>query len=276
MNISCRPVPGSPVVASLRRLALAGVALLALSHSARAADVYVTSSGDISADAALIASLTGFGHNPTLGAPYTALDGTQNLSAFQTVYLQYNYNWNTGGFPEAGQTALVNYVNSGGGLVTTEWLLWAGAGTILNPIMPSVPTSAFNSDLSVTFTQQTADPILNAGLSSSFLTPLESIAGTRTNISAVRPGATVYYDASGGSGTFHGLTGWNVGAGRVLNFTTVNGAGQIADPNFARLLSNTLAFSAGNPVASTAPEPGAIALFAVTLPVAALTIRRRR
>jgi hypothetical protein len=233
-------------------------------------NVYITSSENAVADTALMNRLTSFGHTVTLGAPWHQLNGTQSLAGIQTVYLQYNYNWSGAALQAAGETALINFVNSGGGLVTTEWLLWAGGGgPDLNPIHPSVPTGSFNSDASVTFGQVTPNPVLNAGLPASFDTALDNIAGTRTNIDAVRPGATIFYSANGASGNFHGLTGWNVGAGRVLNFTTVNGLDQVADPNFGRLLSNSLNFAAGPGASAAAPEPGALALLLVPLGIVA-------
>jgi hypothetical protein len=266
-----------------RRAALAafGAAVLALTTAgtAAAAGVYVTSSGNATFDTALVAALTSYGHSVTLGVPFTAFDGTQSLAGIQAVYLQANYNWNTGNMPAAGQTALANFVNNGGGLVTNEWILWKtaaeGAFSTLSAVFPAVATNSFDSQATYTMNQTTANPVLNAGLSSSITFALTSISGTDTNVSAVKAGATTYY--TGGDGDL-ALTGWSVGSGRVLNFNTVIADAQIADANFSRLLGNTLAFSAGQTAPAVVPESGTLALlgFGGTVGAVALVTRRRR
>jgi hypothetical protein len=62
--------------------------------------------------------------------------------------------------PAAGQTMLVDFVRRGGGLVTTEWLLWHSASgfVILNPILPVNPTMDYDlMNGHVTFTQKLPD-----------------------------------------------------------------------------------------------------------------------
>jgi hypothetical protein len=282
-----RARPGITTAAKLSRflLTVAGAAaacllLLPLPPAQAQVNVYVLGSGNAVADTTLVNTLTGFGHNVTLGVEYTAFNGTQSLAGINTVYLQTNYNWPNGDMPAAGQTALVNFVNGGGGVVTTEWLLWKNASSgntqfsILNPILPATPTSAFDGDLLVTFAQVTPDAILNAGLPTSFDVTLESIGGTRTDVSSTRPGATVYYSNDGG---FLSVIGGPSGAGRVLNFSTVNGQAQVQDPDFARLLSNSMNWAAGISVSAATPEPATAALLAFTLlPLTGAAVARRR
>jgi hypothetical protein len=245
------------------------LALLAQNQTAHAADVYVTSSGNAAADGALETILEGLGHNVTIGVSYLDFNGTQSLAGIDTVYLQTNYNWNQapGDMPDAGQTALVNFVTSGGGLVTNEWTIWKTAAqdnfNILQSVFPVVPTVPFNGAATTTLSLVTADPVLNAGLPNSFDVPLESISGTETFFTSLQPGATVYYNSSNSGAP--GLVGGTFGAGSVLQFSTVNAQGQVADPNFARLLSNSLGFVAGNAGGVAAPEPGSFALLGVGL-----------
>ena len=211
-----------------------------------------------------------FGHSVTLGVDYLSFDGTQSLAGFDAVYLQVNYNWWSGTMPAAGQTELVNFVNSGGGLVTTEWLLWSASYcyfATLNPILPVAPTQSFDNVGSVTFTENTPDPILNAGLGASFTMSLQSISATRTYFSTLRPGATSFYTMDGG---YIGLAGWDAGSGRVLSFATTNGQAQLDDPDFRRLLSNSMDWASAGEAAI--PEPGALTLI---LSGAGLLILRR-
>jgi hypothetical protein len=237
------------------------IALFTPLQSASAANIYVTGSGNTVADDALVTMLQGFGHTVTLGVEYWEFDGSQSLAGFNTVYLQTNYNWPTGDMPDAGQTSLVNFVNGGGGLVTCEWIIWKTGVqnhfNILEPIFPVMETGNFVGLTPTTFTQTVIDPILNAGLPNSFEFQVESLGGTETVFTAIKPGATTYYNSSASSAS--GVVGWGVGAGNVLQFSTLNTTVQVEDPNFARLLSNSMGFISGN-FSAAAPEPGTFAL----------------
>lgn len=242
---------------------LTGILMAPLPAAQAGVNVYVTDSGNTTADAAVVSLLASFGHTVTLGVPFTAFDGTQSLAGINAVYLQVNYNWNTGDMPTAGQTALVNFINGGGGLVTTEWALWNAATAnqfaTLAPLFPVVPTTLFDFAVTGTFNQATANTTLNNGLPGSFTTDLGSIGGTESHFTTLRPGATSYYT----NNEFIGVAGINAGSGRVLSFNTVNADVQIADPNFGRLLSNSMYWSAGVAISATAPEPGTFALWIV-------------
>ncbi|HUQ92216.1 MAG TPA: hypothetical protein VM120_11095 [Bryobacteraceae bacterium] len=216
----------------------------------QAANIFVMSSGRSTSDAELRRALESFGHSVTLGVPFDRFDGTQNLAGVDVVYLQVNYNWIGSGFlvaimPFAGQAALVNFVNRGGGLVTTEWLLWLTADwghffSGLDSILPVYPSLDWDTQsTAVTFTRNVADEDLNAGLPASFGVPLDNIDGTRTLISlgATRAGASAFYTMDGG---FIALAGWNAGGGRVLSFATLNGEAQLRDAGFRRLLGNAI------------------------------------
>ena len=217
-----------------------------------AAHIYVTASGHATLDDSLQQVLQSFGHSVTLGVPYYHLNGTQDLASMDVVYLQANHSWGNSWdygwagseMPAAGQTALVNFVNQGGGLVTTEWLLWIieqfGTFAILNPILPVNPTVVYDYLTVATFTQDVPKNEINAGLPGSFSAPLDYIDGTRTLVSVPRAGASSFYKMNGG---FIALAGWNVGNGRVLSFTTLNGQEQLANGNFRQLLSNTLTWA---------------------------------
>lgn len=213
-----------------------------LTMAAGAANVYVMSGGDATTDAAVVAALTSQGHTATLGVQYINFDGTQSLAGFETVYLQANFNWSSGAMPAAGQQALVNYVNGGGRLVTSEWVVWKVAAqqsfVQLAPIFPASPATSYTTTTTETLTQVTADAVINAGVPAQLTFPVDNFAGTETMMGA-QAGATVYYGSAAGSGVV-GLCGWRVGAGSVFNFSTTCGPTQVADVNFGRLFANVM------------------------------------
>jgi hypothetical protein len=226
---------------------VAAGALAAAAGSASAVNVYVLSSGDPITDAAVVNALVSHGHTVSVGVPFTAFDGTQSLAGFQTVYLQANANWSSGDMPAAGQAALVTWVNGGGRLITSEWVLWKVSALAnfqsLAPILPHVPTSNYGAHAETTFVQQAPSVPINAGLPSSFTFQLDSYAGTET-LAAPRPGATAFYASTAVAGVT-GLAGWGIGSGTVFSFTITCGPVSLADSNFGRLFSNVMGAPGG-------------------------------
>ena len=254
-------------------LVLMGLLLVVAGHS-YAANIYVMSGNDPAADAAAVATLQSYGHTTTLGVQYINFDGTQNLSGFNAVYMQVNGNWGIADMPGGGQTSLLGFVNGGGGLVTTEWTIWQasyGNFSALSAAFPVTPVNDWDYASPMTFSQGAPDPILNAGLPGSFSCPLDSYSGTRTKIDAasLKPGATGYY-TDGGS--LYNLVGWNYGSGKALMFSTCNGPTQVNDPEFGRLLSNSMDWAGGNPI----PEPSGLLALAGGLAGLVGFMRRRR
>ncbi|MFI4855079.1 MAG: hypothetical protein ACIAQF_08905, partial [Phycisphaerales bacterium JB065] len=195
--------------------------------------------------------LTLHGHTVTLGVAYTAFDATVDLSGIDVVYLQANWNWNTGNMPVDGQEMLFDFVRDGGGLVTNEWTVWKAAAQgsfeVLSAYFPAELDTPFSTLGEMTFTQVTPDPTLNDGLDSEFTFPLTNVSGTHTFIAA-KPGAVTYYTFEQSGTAYGGLIAAGAGCGRVANFATVNGANQINDENFGRLLSNTMTWATLGPL----------------------------
>lgn len=255
------------------------VALLssaALVSAAHAADVYVFSTGNAAVDAAYAAALTARGHTPTIGVQWNAFNGSVNLAPFNVIIMNHSANWSGSGgeVPVAGQQQLVNFVNSGGGLITTEWIIYnngTSAGTAyatLAPILPATYGSTWNSVVQTTFSQITPDPIMNAGLPSSFLVDNNYFAGTETRL-LVRPTATAFYQSSNltsGSNINTGLSGWQVGNGRVISISNMPGLTSLNDANYQTLIGNAVNWV-------NIPAPSSVALLALS---GLLTTRRRR
>jgi len=216
--------------------------------SARAVNVLVLSCGYAPVDNAVVARLQGFGHTVQLGPAFTGFDGTQSLSGVQVVYFQASANWSTGDMPVAGQAALVNFITSGGGLVTSEWVVWKWASTqyfqtVGTTFGAALTSYNYTGQATTTYTAAAADAILDSGLPQSFTFPLESYAGTETFLVAA-PVATTYFNSVNGTTTYAGVIGRSAGAGRVLHISNTMGTSTLADANGGRLLSNAVNWAA--------------------------------
>ena len=242
------------------------LALVALPRPALAVVLLILSSGDSALDTAAQNVFTSAGHTVTIGPQFTTFTGS-GLSGVQTVLFLANANWNAGDMPVEGQTALVNFVSGGGGLVTGEWVNWKiGVGNLstLAPIMPVTSSTQYTGGSTITYTQSIFDPVLGAGLPASLTFPGDDFAGVESFFTP-KSGATAYYASSGGAGGA-GLVGWNYGAGRVLQYSVTIGSGQLGTADFAKLLNNSASFVA-------VPEPSAMVLLGLGL--LCLLLRRR-
>jgi hypothetical protein len=243
---------------------------------ANPAPVLVLSSGNAAEDAAIESALAAFGHSVDVGPQYINYNGTTNLSGYQSVVLLTNYNWSAPPFdmPAAGQTQLLNYISAGGGLVTSEWLVWkTGAQNVFNTLETAIPvfaTASFRTAAQVTYSEVTPDPTLNAGLPDSLTFNATNIQGTETQFNP-KPGATIFYDSNyptAGSG----VIGWDFGEGRVISFSTLIGQQELVDANYAQLLSNAVSWSAGIII----PEPSSGALICIGAGLSTAAVARRR
>lgn len=223
----------------VRAMAVCAAMLPGIAHSAR---VYITSSGNTTQDSTVVSSLASAGHTGVIGLTHIQFDGTQSLTGFDAVLLQPNYNWFIGDMPLAGQAQLVAFVQQGGGLVTTEWLLWltaSGNFQTLKQAMPAVETSSYNGDTTHHFVQATPNNTINSGIPADFVLPGDNAQGSETNVAAVKANATVFYNTVN-NGLFVGLCGWDFGNGRVAQFSQTVGEGHLSDPIGFRLTGNVV------------------------------------
>lgn len=214
--------------------------------------VYVFSSGNATADQAMLDVISASGNSPTLGVQPGDWTGTQAiLSLYNAVILQNSHNWSTSLMPEAGQDSLVDYVQNGGGLITGEWFVYNfGHSSSVAPITAVLPAfwTNWGSLPSTTYTLDTPDATINAGLPISFTFSLNNISGSETYLEP-KPGAISFYTSSGGSQS--GLVGWDAGSGRVASFSNFLSEVELANSDLATLFVNTLNWVEGQ---STPPN----------------------
>lgn len=215
--------------------------------SSQSATVLLLSSGNGTQDASLAGILEDNGHSVVLGPQSSGFSASTELSGIQAVILQANYNWTEAYMSADGQAALLRFIRDGGGLVTTEWVVWLHSGQnrflTLYDAIPVLPDPVYRNDGAITYTQAASDPLLNAGLPVEFTFTAENIGGTETRIAA-KPGATVFYGSDYADG--EGLIGWDFGIGRVVSFSTLVAGASLADENYARLVSNAVDWAAFN------------------------------
>jgi hypothetical protein len=212
--------------------------------SAQAASVYVLRSGNVDSDAAVQAALTDGGHDVTLGVPTPTFRGTEvNLDDYDAVVILNSFNYSAGSMPSAGMFALVKYLCNGGGIVTGEWFIYnttRGTHGFLDNVVP-VSTPSFNTATSTTYTQDTADPVLNDGLPPFFTFNLASISGSESSFDA-KAGATVFYRSSNGGGrpTAPAVVGWTSMNGKVLSLSTLISQTELQTDPYKILLVNAV------------------------------------
>jgi hypothetical protein len=234
----------------MKRIGLIASAVTASLTTAVFADnVYILSSGDPSTDNAASLALTSRGHTVTIGLQYGAFDGSANLTGFDSVYLQCNANWTAAStMPAAGQQQLIDWVNAGGRLVTSEWVTYysyTGGGKFeaLGTILPGEHDFSYALTASATYTQVTPDPQINAGLPAEFTFPMEDpgglYGGGSETFTTAKVGANVYYTTNNSPGAA-GLVGWTVGSGSVFSIMSTGSPIQMADSRFGLLFSNVI------------------------------------
>jgi len=178
-----------------------------------------------------------------VGVDFTGFDGVQSLAGVDAVFMQANYNYANPDMPIAGQNQLVSFVSQGGGLVTSEWVLWdiaaLGKFQTLYPILPSVATAIYNQDAIHSLARVTADPIINSGLPNSFDLPGDNIGGSEAYVAAVKQGATVFCNTTAND-PLVGLSGWDVESGRVAQFSQTVGIECLGNPFGLKLLGNVM------------------------------------
>jgi hypothetical protein len=258
---------------SLAGVVRATVALpmIAMAAGRASADqVLVIATQSSANNTAAVNALMAAGHTVTLSAQtYGSFDGSGlTLSDYNAIVLLQNDSSTGANILPTGQTALLNYVATGGGLVTGEWTIWgnadAGFNGILAPALPVTPSTTFDQ-AGATYTIATPDATLDNGLPSAFsFTPYDN-GGTETHFQP-KAGATSFFSANNVDGlASQGVIGCQYGSGKVISFNTLIGPTELNNENYATLFSNAVTWADGVSDPSLVPEPSTFALLGLGL-----------
>ncbi|MCX5683723.1 MAG: PEP-CTERM sorting domain-containing protein [Planctomycetota bacterium] len=241
-------------------VAVAVACLLAGGPAFGALTVYISSNGSTAENTLLQNVMTARGYTVINGVAPTALGSSTSFGAADVILLNMGGIGTEDGISAGGQTNLVNFVDSGKGLVTGEWIVWNGsANTTLKAILPA--TSGGLSGAAQTYTRSTADTVMNEVLgaaSVSFTSDNHGGSGTILTPRTLNTvTATTFYTATGGGA---GVVGWSGAAfggaaeSKVVSFGCLFGDSTDASANFNQLLGNAVHW------AGPAPEPATMAL----------------
>jgi hypothetical protein len=186
-------------------------------------------------------------------------------------------------------------VNNGGGLVTSNQILQMELAdrsgyTTLSQVNPATFTGIDGGISTITFTSQSKDPVITAGLPTTF-----TFSGTlSTNNDGVEsyllPGskgnATAFFTSNQWSGASllglppSALVGGQFGLGHVINMSTPSDNTMLSDPNYDRLLTNSVNWvvngTSAAPPSNPVPEPSSLAVFTfITIGLIHCTRNRR-
>ena len=121
----------------------------------------------------------------------------QILDNIDVVILNNGYNWNSRFFSQLEQEALKYFVNDGGGLITSEWVLWnANRGKFdhLKEVFAAEPTYDYKSDTQVRYYEYDSDFIINHDVDDNFkFAPANVSGGTQTTFTAFKAGSQLFY-----------------------------------------------------------------------------------
>ena len=165
------------------------------------------------------AILSRAGYTVTLGGPYWTYTGVGINLYRLVIFLDGVVYGNL--MPDSVQSRIRNYVGNGGGLLTTEWILWDGDNyNILRPILPAKygGTYAYSSELY----RKSATHAISQNLPDSFLVPTDwSFSATVRDTAATKQAITVFSGAQSGDAVVAGRYGngkvvhWNMGGQKI-------------------------------------------------------------
>ena len=225
------------------------------------ANVLIFSSGDPEKDQALSKLIEGYGHKVMIGAELPDYAGG-GLSGVHVVLLQASQAWADKDMPESGQRELLNFVNSGGGLITTRPVLWniaEGSELLaLRSAFPAKPESSLPGGQPVTYAQNSLDKVLNAGLPAYFSIPTSGEIESQT-VFAAQAGAKVFFQSNLREFAENQAAGGRLELWRAAFWLcTLIDEVSLKDANYSRLVHNSIVWTKPIPE----PSAGLLALLA--------------
>lgn len=259
---------------SLTTRSLALAILFLTASNAFGSKILLIGGEDVSNTSMMASVLEAQGNTVTTGPTYTAFTGGGLADYNAVFFLPNGPDWRRIDMPESGQQALVDFVKGGGGLVTSEPvgdLLAAAYGKpllqTLGQAVPIYPSTVMTGNSPVILGQLTNDPVMNDQLPSQLVLhpQITQFYDTETFYTP-KPGTTAFFDTNqwsatfGGEGVGAGVVGWDFGSGRVLSLSMFSANSLLTDPNYDRLVGNSVRWSAhepaAGPISTTPPDPG--------------------
>ncbi|HEX2897839.1 MAG TPA: hypothetical protein VHP63_07310 [candidate division Zixibacteria bacterium] len=197
---------------------------------------------DVGTQDSLLKILDSANFDVTLGGPFWAYTGT-NFSAYDLVIILHGVSYSEY-IADSIQAALRNYVNGGGVLLTTEWLLYYNENTY-DSILHSIIPVSYNDNYEYfpeTYLKVT-DHAITAGVPDSFDTRTDwTLVYMIDNATSLSTNHQVIYNGKNGGPA---ITIGTYGAGRSIHWAM---AGQyrgadIWSPEVRRIFINIAAFS---------------------------------
>lgn len=231
----------SYILISMKRTTLKSLCglggLFLIGANANALNILVLNCGSSTINGEAALALTEAGHSVTVTtANYWEIVTVPNLAFYDVVYFQPNANWTN--ITTTLEDQLVGFLQSGGGMVMCEWVVWGSYATsYYQKLKAAFPLTynGYDGRGTLTMTKKVADPVINAGLPDTFTAPLNNMGGTYSMAQPKYFGRT-FYEASDATSA---MIGGYYGSGKIVNFLSTNGQGQLQDPNFRRLFKNT-------------------------------------
>ena len=222
---------------------------LAMSNTVMAINAYVISY-DIDSDNAIVDTLQGFGIDAQLGVSASIWDGSQiDLDDIDVVLISDRTPSNPilPIMPLNGEQALVDFVNNGGGLITSGRIRSSNY-PLLAPLFPGSYYGTASGQSGAIYQEATTNRVLNQDLPLFFGFSIQTSSGTRgINLLDPEPGATEFYtnNLGGIQPRPAGLVGWEYGEGRVLSFANMFTPIELEDDDLSILLRNAVTWTRG-------------------------------
>ena len=197
----------------IKKLLFAVALVLSAQCVSRAQNILVLEDGGTQDSVHAILSQAGF--NVTLGGPYWQYTGV-DVNQYQLIVFLNGVIYSPV-MADSVQLKIRNYVGNGGGLLTTEWLIWSGAvHDTLTSILPVLYGGSWSTGSEI-YRKQAIHPI-SASLPDSFVVPPAwSFSHTVRDTSPIKQAITIFEGSSSEAAVVAGRYGngkvvhWNMG-----------------------------------------------------------------